>query len=1169
MMFMLSRRRRTDFCGSGRYRASVGGPRYVVRMLEVWLFLALACSFCAAFDSDRTISQFAHTAWGPKDGAPSPVTALARTSDGYLWLGGPDGLYRFDGVVFERYQPQSGGSFPVRTVSSLLALPNGDLWIGFPPGGVSLLRHGNATNYSVREGVPNGMILGFAQDREGTLWAATSSGLARLEGSRWKDVGKDWNFPGKSALAIFLDRQGALWVSTEDTLVFLPPGARRFQPTGARVGHVTQIAQAADGKPWMAETTRSVRPIPLSDRRQPSDETEVQVGSTGILFDNDGALWITSVGDGLRRAPAPELLKGKIKEFSNEVESFTARDGLSDDVVHAILQGREGNIWVGTNNGLDRFRKTSLVPVVLPFKTRYAVLAPGDAGDAWVGNLTSMVRVHGGRADRSRPIPFEALSAYRDPSGAIWWFCLDAIYRYKAGSYTRIALPPSFHKPYLQTGIAATEDGSGALWLAAEREGLFYRTKGVWHRLETAPELANLTPKTAFTDWMGRAWFGYEGGTIILVKDEKIQRVFPAGDSPVGSVKAIGGRGRHIWVGGDSGLAFFDGNRFRGIVPADAGTFESVMGVEEASDGSLWLVEGKVVIEIGATEIQQALSDPSYRVKYRIFDSFDGLPGTFAGVPFNSRMIQATDGKLWLGASGGIVWVDPANVFTNDLPPPVLIRSLTANGRQAGSLTNLVLPPRTTDLQISYTALSLSVPEKVRFRYKLEGVNKDWQDAGTRREAFYDRLGPGKYHFQVIACNNDGVWNGEGAHLDFDIAPAWYQTAWFRGLCILAFFTLLWGGYQLRERQLWREERKFREAFETIPAMAWIGGPDDVIQFLNRRWIEYTGLSQLENPTELRKAVIHPDDLDRIEGRLASSIVSGEPVEEELRFRSIDGEYRWFLSRNVPLRDKRGKVVRWYGTATDIQDRKDAEQLRADLTHASRVSTMGELVASISHELAQPITATTNNARASLRWLQHDPPDLTQVRKGTERIIEAGTFASEIINRLRSLYKNASPKRELVAINEVIGEMAGMLRSEARRHGVSIYTDIKDERPMTVADRVQLQQVLINLMLNGIEAMKDTGGVVTVKSQLGEDGQIEISVSDTGPGLPLGKADQIFDAFFTTKPQGSGMGLAISKSIIESHGGRIWANGGGGDGATFHFTLSAAPTETNPPVDAG
>jgi ligand-binding sensor domain-containing protein len=175
----------------------------------------------------------------------------------------------------------------------------------------------------------------------------------RLESNRWKEVAKDWNFPGKSADALFLDRQGTLWVATEDTLVFLPMGARRFQLTGIAVGQVLQIAQTARGKLWMAETTRSVRPINLPDKRQPSDETEVKVGSTGILFDNDGALWITSIGDGLRRSPAPELLKGSIKEFGTEVESFTARDGLSDDFARPILQDREGNIWVGTNNGLE------------------------------------------------------------------------------------------------------------------------------------------------------------------------------------------------------------------------------------------------------------------------------------------------------------------------------------------------------------------------------------------------------------------------------------------------------------------------------------------------------------------------------------------------------------------------------------------------------------------------------------------------------------------------------------------------------------------------------------------------------------------------------------------------------------------------------------------------
>ena len=813
------------------------------------------------------------------------------------------------------------------------------------------------------------------------------------------------------------------------------------------------------------------------------------------------------MGDGLRRSPTPELLRGKIQEFGTEVESFTDRDGLSDDIVSSILQDREGNIWVGTNNGLDRFRKTNLVPVVFPFKLGQPVWVAGEAGDVLGDdNVSNGVRVHGGRAERDHPIPSQAISAYRDPSGAIWWLCPDAIYRYKAGNYTRIALPTSLPKEDRGFTIEATEDGSGVLWLSLERVGLFYRKKEVWHRLDAASEFATLTPSTAFTDWMGRAWFGYEGGTVILLKDENIQRVFPADDSLVGGVRAINGRGRHMWVGGESGLAFFDGNHFRRIVPADAQSFGRVIGVEETSDGSLWLAEDQDVIHVTGSEVQRILDDPSYRVKYRIFDSFDGFPGTFAGLISHSKEIQGTDGRLWFVGSSGLVRLDPANISTNALPPPVLIRSVRANGRQAGSLTNLALPPRTTDLQIGYTALSLAVPEKVRFRYKLEEVDKDWQDAGTRREAFYTRLGPGEYHFQVIACNNDGIWNEEGAHLQFNIAPAWYQTIWFRGLYVLAFLTLLWGVYQMRVHQLQEQEKKFREAVETMPALAFVADPSGNRTFMNRGWLEYTGLSPDEASASGWEKTIHSDDLSRIAERWRTSEKTGEPLDYEARLRrGSDGVYRWFLIRAVPVRDKHGKIVKWCGAATDIEDRKHAEQLQADLTHASRVSTMGELVASISHELAQPITVTTANAKASLRWLQRDPPELTEVRKGTEKIIEAGTFASEIINRLRSLYKKAAPKRESVAINKVIGEMAGMLGGQARGLGVSIRTDLKDDLPMTMADRVQLQQVLMNLMLNGIEAMKDAGGAVTVKSQFGQDGQIQISIHDTGFGLLTGR----------------------------------------------------------------
>jgi len=257
--------------------------------------------------------------------------------------------------------------------------------------------------------------------------------------------------------------------------------------------------------------------------------------------------------------------------------------------------------------------------------------------------------------------------------------------------------------------------------------------------------------------------------------------------------------------------------------------------------------------------------------------------------------------------------------------------------------------------------------------------------------------------------------------------------------------------------------------------------------------------------------------------------------------------------------------------ARDISDRVRAEQqreelrqLQADLAHLSRVSMLGELAASVSHELKQPIAAVALDAATCLQWLQRDHPDVHKAGEAAGRIIYAANRADEIIDRLRALYKKSPPKRELVDVNQTIHQMVALLLGEAHRHAVSIRTELADGLPEITADRVQLQQVLMNLMLNGIEAMHDRGGVLTVKPQLGQEGQVEISVSDTGVGLPADGADQIFNAFFTTKAQGSGMGLSISRSIVESHGGRIWATNNDGRGASFHFTLPIAAAAAVP-----
>jgi len=288
-------------------------------------------------------------------------------------------------------------------------------------------------------------------------------------------------------------------------------------------------------------------------------------------------------------------------------------------------------------------------------------------------------------------------------------------------------------------------------------------------------------------------------------------------------------------------------------------------------------------------------------------------------------------------------------------------------------------------------------------------------------------------------------------------------------------------------------------------------------------------------------------------------------VVSEIEFRAVlsDGTVKHVHAISYRVRDDAGETEEVVGTIVDVTERKRAEaererlrQLEAALAHTNRVSMMGEFAASLAHDIKQPITAAVTDARTSLRWLQRNPPEIEEARKTISRVVNGVNRAAEIINHLRSLYTTGAPtERELVDVNEVAWEMLALLRSEANRHSISMHTELAADLPKTKADRVQLQQVFMNLMLNGIEAMKDTGGELTIKSEPTEHEQLLISIKDTGVGLPTEQLDQIFSAFFTTKSQGTGMGLSISRTIIESHGGRLWASTNAGKGATFRFTL--------------
>jgi PAS domain S-box-containing protein len=363
-------------------------------------------------------------------------------------------------------------------------------------------------------------------------------------------------------------------------------------------------------------------------------------------------------------------------------------------------------------------------------------------------------------------------------------------------------------------------------------------------------------------------------------------------------------------------------------------------------------------------------------------------------------------------------------------------------------------------------------------------------------------------------------------------------------------------------------EDRLRRVINTIPAHVWSALPDGSVDFINQRLLESTGLSIEALLGSGWHSIVHPDDRTRYIARWRSALAAGEPVEIEARVCTAQHDYRWLLVRNVPLHDGHGRIVKWYGTGIDIEDRKRAEEslrkTQADLAHANRVTTMGELSASLAHEINQPISGAITNASTCLRRLDREQPDLEGARAAASLIIRDANRAAEIINRVRLLFRKGVVTKERLDVNEVIREMEILLHNEATQHSVSVQTKLAADLPLIVADRVQLQQVLMNLMINGIDAMKAVDGPrqLTLGTENDGNGQLLVSVEDTGVGVPPDQAGQIFTAFFTTKEHGTGMGLRISRTIIEAHGGRLWATDNHPRGARFHFALAV-------PRDAG
>jgi signal transduction histidine kinase/ligand-binding sensor domain-containing protein len=783
--------------------------RCLARTILFWVLLAVARPG-AALPPNLSMSQIQHTAWTAEMGAPAEIWALAQSPDGFLLLGTGNGLYRFDGVTFERVVPSNHADLAFRDITALLSLPSGELWIGFYAGGVSELKDGVLTDYGPRDGMPSGWVTSFARESDGTLWVATRDGLGRFAGGRWETVSSDWNFPGHAAHWLLLDRHGTLWVTSGETVQFLRQGAHKFEDTGGiPAPYPSTLALDPDGNVWLAGQATSPRRLTeheaLLGRYEPPENLDPV---KRMLIDREGSLWATdSLRGGVYRLTRRD--HGSDAATTHPfIEMFNEADGLTSQVAVPILEDREGNIWVGTNLGLNRFRATPFVREwrVPASPMGYALAAEPD-GAMWIASQKQLFEVRGSRCDLIVSVTSAIRSAYREPNGTLWLGTHEGVVELIDRKPNLLSLPTPAQPVQYQFVRAIMPDSSNELWASVVNRGLLRLVNRRWELPGSVEPMSEPTPTALWTDPQHRQWFGYSDGTATMREGGSTREFGPQQGLQVGPVTVIRGSSTEVFVAGEWGLARFDGRQFQSLSATRSEAFSGVTGIIVRANGDVWLNGNRGAVHMTPDAVTDAYDHPLAKLRYDLFDVHDGLPG-YAYQGQDGTAVAAADGRLWFATNHGIAWIDPDHLSKNVVPPHVVIRAVLADERAYRAPGPIELPDGIRSVRIDYTALSLAAPERVRFRYKLDGADDSWREAGSERSVRYAGLRPGRYTFRVIASNNDGVWNNDGAAVTFALRPAFYQTSWFFVSALAACLAMLWLLAVARLRQIAHRERK-------------------------------------------------------------------------------------------------------------------------------------------------------------------------------------------------------------------------------------------------------------------------------------------------------------------------------------------------------------------------
>ena len=757
--------------------------------------LLLVATRAPALDPNRSLNEFGHQAWLTENGLPqNTVQAIIQTRDGYLWIGTQEGLARFDGLNFTVFDKENTPAFKSNDIRFLHEDRQGRLWISTSYGLVC--RHNKEfTAFTVNEGLPDNSVGPIVEDTSGNVWIGTAGGLTRFENGNFRTLSIEQGLARNLIQTLCARANGTILVGTASGVQSL--SGDRFTswsaPPQIHAANITAIAETNSGRVWLG-TLDGLFEVD----EQTGASTAITLPNTRISSlqrDRQGALWIATAG-GVAR-----LQNGK-------VETFTSANGLSSNLVLSLFEDREGSVWIGTEAGglnLLKSKKfnTYTTREGLPNDLVKAIYQDAQGG-IWIGsNGGGLTLFKNGKfttwTTRDGLSSDVVLSLAGDAAGVIWIGTPDGLNRFQNGKFQTFTFADGLSNDLVRSVFV---DRNGVLW-AGTRDGLNSFSNNEFQTYTTQDGLANNFIGAIYEDSKGNLWVGTLGG-LNKIKDGKFQTFTTANGLSSNTVISLyEDASGDLWIGTNGGgLNRLRGDKVVSFTGRNALAADVIYRILEDKQQNLWCSSNKGIFRISKAELERVANGAATSVAPVYYGPADGTLTRESSGGGHPAGWKTSDGRIWFATIKGLAVIDPENIPLNTSPPPIAIEQVHADNQSVPLSQKLTFAPSTSRLDFYFTALSFIAPENVRFKYKLEGFDDHWIDGGARRVASYTNLRPGNYTFRVIAANNDGVWNENGAAVDFYLQPRFYQTYWFYVVVIALLALTAWQLYRMRVRRM-------------------------------------------------------------------------------------------------------------------------------------------------------------------------------------------------------------------------------------------------------------------------------------------------------------------------------------------------------------------------------